>query len=55
MIDPVCNNIICGSPGDIRLGVYHNNQSLLTHLPTYDLLVLSLSGIAESESLLLQQ
>jgi len=56
MIDPLFNSTFCGSPGHIRLGVYNINQSLLTHLPTYELIIQSLfSGIAESESSLLQQ
>jgi hypothetical protein len=55
MIDPVFNSIFCGSHGHIRLGVCNVNQSLLTHLPTNELLILSLSGIAESESSMLQQ
>jgi hypothetical protein len=55
MIDPVFNNIFCDSHGHIRLGVHNINQSLLTHLPTNELLILSLSGIAEGESSLLQQ
>jgi len=50
MIDPVFNKIFGGSPG-----VYNIDQSLLTHLLTYELLILSPSGIAEIENSLLQQ